>query len=580
MWSTDEFNIERLMRAVNQSKLVLPQFQRLSVWTKANWVPFLSSVVRGRPTGTLLLLESGDDHEEFAPRPIETAPPIPEDAHLSWLLLDGQQRLTTLFRAFHSHFEKKTGGVKYEFVINIKAALDRGELLEEDFDLAKKSDVPGYPELALNGRVTLGIMYSPSEFENWKVAYVNAHLAPLGRESGDLVTALNEVAPGALALSSYKFPVLKIQRDTPLDVVVDIFEGMNRRGQKLDQFDLMVARLYRPLPDGGRYDLRAAWERYLEATDHLGALGVGPDDGMLPLKLIAKRLSRLPSGQRPAGVNGLNNKDVLELPPPQIIGSPGAPDPDLSLERAVQALEDAARFLRTVCGVRSKDLLAQKSMLLPLADQFIRGPGDRVSDAKLKRWFFAIGLRSDYYGSVNSYADSDCDDLDAWAKDPSAIPGDVLSLTQDFINGLDLRQACSRDGRILGVTVMCSLISEGARDWFPGGLQIQTRPDAVELHHVVPKRRLNAMLKKSATRDPIAGLTPLTAAANSAASDKQPSEVVGSMGADAGPILVSHRMDRGLLEAAHQSADAFGAFLEDREKALKRHLIECLGIPS
>src|SRR4051794_11118276 len=126
MWSTDSFEIQTLMREINDSKLLLPQFQRQSVWTQANWIPFLASVVKGRPTGTLLLLESGDDHQEFAPRAIETGPVAGEGGKIKWLLLDGQQRLTTLYRAFHSYFEKRSGGPKYEFIVRVKAALDRG----------------------------------------------------------------------------------------------------------------------------------------------------------------------------------------------------------------------------------------------------------------------------------------------------------------------------------------------------------------------------------------------------------------------------------------------------------------------
>ena len=472
----------------------------------------------------------------------------------------------------------RSGGPHYQFVVDVKSALHRGELTEPDFELVKNTKVPGYAELAAAGKITLPVMYSAVDFENWKAAYVTAHLAPEGRNVGDLVCMLSEVLPGALSLGAYEFPVLKIHKDTSLDVVVDIFEGMNRRGQKLDQFDLMVARLYRELPDGSRYDLRAAWESMLEQTSDLPAVGVDLDDGMLPLKLIAKRLSRLDDAIRPPGVKGLNNKDVLYIPPEQIIGATDAPDPSLSLQVAVQALEDAARFLRTVCGVRSKDLLPQKSMLLPLADQFVRPASERVPDEQLKRWFAAVGLSGHYYGSVNSYADSDCDDLHRWASDTGATPQDVSSVNRAFIEGIDLRQACTRDGRILGVTVMSLLVAGGARDWVPSGLSIATRPDAVELHHVVPKRRLNAMLPKTVTRDPIAGLTPLTNTANSRASDKQPSEVMDDLGPDANPILTTHYINRAQMEGGYNTVSDFEAFLDSRAAALKAFIIATLGL--
>ena len=115
-------------------------------------------------------------------------------------------------------------------------------------------------------------------------------------------------------------------------------------------------------------------------------------------------------------VKGLNSGDVLEVKPKQVIGHQGAAISDLDLPRAVRALDDAAKFLITVCGVVGPSLLPQQAMLLPLADQYLRPPSSRLSVAQLKQWFFSVGLSIDYYGSVNSYADRDCNRLERWAE--------------------------------------------------------------------------------------------------------------------------------------------------------------------
>jgi len=578
MWGTDEVAISTLMRDVNNSKLALPRFQRPSVWTKANWVPFLATVLRGRPTGTLLLLEAGEDGEEFAPKNLETSPALIDGEPLKWLLLDGQQRLTTLYRALHSSFVKRKDGPNHEFVVDVREALKRRELLDQDLELVKGDAVPGFAGLAEQGKVTFKVMLDPATYASWQEAYVNHHLSPQKRGLGDLVKDLAETMAGAASISDYKFPVLKIDRETPLDVVVDIFEGMNRRGQKLNQFDLMVARLYKSLPSGGKYDLRAEWEDALEKATHLRTLGIDGDDGMLPLQLIAKQVSRLPEDKRPEGVKGLNNKDVLELPAPQVIGDDESPIPGLSLRESVGALDAAAEFLRRVCGVRSSVLLAQKSMLLPLADQYLRAEDARLSEADLKKWFLCIGLNSDYYGSVNSYADADCDNLAAWADDPTAVPDHVSNVTKNFVDGLDLLQACSREGRILGVSVLSLLISAGARDWSQGALTLSVMPDPMELHHMVPKRRLNSILEKSRTRDPIAGLTPITTSANAQHGDQEPNTVVNDLGQQASSIMASHKVDQDLLIAGNMGADSYDTFLEDRENQLRKLIKESLGL--
>lgn len=579
MWGTDEVAIRTLMRDTNEAKLALPQFQRPSVWTKAHWTPFLVAVLRGRPTGTLLLLECGDGEEQFAPRSIDGAPDLKMTGSLKWLLLDGQQRVTTLYRAFHSDFMQGRGNKHHVFVIDVKAALERRELLEEDFKLRPKDQVSGVADLAAKGEVTLEYLYKAEDFENWKRAYVDRHLWPRSGE-GHLRKLMDETMGGATAIAGYKFPVLKIEHDTPLDAVVDIFEGMNRRGQKLNQFDLMVARLYRELDDGSRYNLRDTWERELEKAADLQALGFDEDDGMLPLQLIAKHVSRLPEGQRPKSVRGLNNKDVLDLPPDQIIGRPGAPIPGLSLEKAVASLQLAAEFMSNVCGVKSSSLLPQKSMLIPLADQMLEEAmgGSRLDDANLKKWFHCVGLRGDYYGSVNSYTNADCDDLYTWARNPKAVPEDVQSMTKLRVEELSLTAPCARDGKILGLAVMALLVASGARDWDEGALDVRHKHEPLELHHMVPKKRLRSILDDTDSKDPIAGLTPISASANGKISDGHPRDVIDDLAGNAGPIMKSHRVDRGLLISGCDDKVQYGKFLKDRERQLKELIIETLGL--
>jgi len=585
MWEPSEMATSTLMKHINERALGLPQFQRLAVWTQKDWIPFLASMLRGRPTGTLLLLECKEDRQEFAPRNIETAPELDLETRLRWLLLDGQQRLTTLYRAFHSDFTTGHGAVNYEFVIDVKAALDRKDLLDEDFTLTKKNVVPGFPSLAEAGTVTLKVLYASADFENWKHTYVTHHLTPIGRNVGDLTQDLDEVMPGAGKLQDYKFPVLKIEQDTPLDVVVDIFEGMNRRGQQLNQFDLMVAKLYTELPDGSRYNLRARWESKLEDSTHLKLLGFNEGDGMLPLQLIAKQVSRLEDDQR-KGVKGLNNKDVLELAPEQVIEETTALIPGLSLSDAVNALEMAAEFLYRICGVRSGVLLPQKSMLIPLADQYLRGEANRLGEGDLKKWFQCIGLKGDYYGSVNSYANTDCDDLEAWA-DVGTTPDDVLRVNREWVKNLDLTQACSRDGRILGVAIMSLLVADGACDWDKAAINVKDKKEAVELHHMVPKKRLNSILDKADPKNPIAGLTPITASVNGIIGDEAPATVIedidkesieiGGVG-PSGRIMDSHQVDKDLLTSGYNDKANYDRFLKDREKRLRDYVIQSLGL--
>ena len=578
MWETGTFDIGDMIKEINASAIGLPQFQRLSVWGQKDWRPFLTTVLLDRPAGTLLLLEAGPDSTEFAPRQIETGPPL-NGQPLKWLLLDGQQRTTTVFKAFQHGFPQAVGPNK-EFVLDVHSALLREELLEEDLQLESSAKAGNFAALAQSGRIALKTLMNTAQLHAWVNTYVSVmHPGDPGAVAS-FFESLDSVIPGFQSVASYQFPILKIKKSTPLDVVVDIFEGMNRRGQKLNQFDLMVARLYKPLGDGTYYDLRKRFEDELSDSTDLRLLGVTEDDGMLPLQLIAMQYTRLPEGIA-TKIKGLNNKDVLELPPEQIIESLSseAHFSDLNLKSAMNALEKAATFLVSHCGVRSKNLLPQQSMLLPLADQFLLAPDSRLTTAQMKSWFFAVGLTGDYYGSVNSYAARDCKELYDWATKPKAKkPQAIASLDKNFVNGLDLTQPMTRRGAILGTAIMALLVANGAKDWTRGQIQVNATPIDVDFHHMVADKILKTFIPNKSDRMAIANFAPISSPTNRSLGDQTPAEVDSLMGNDAQPILDSHCVDRDVFLKASAGRSSFEALLSDRSNRLRAFIIEVLGL--
>jgi len=577
MWDTGKISISDLMDRISTSKIALPQFQRLSVWTKADWMPFLVSVLLDRPTGTLLLLEAGSPKDTYAPRVIKGAPPLTKNmSELKWLLLDGQQRITTLFKAFVIGDTQKNGKSK-EFVLNVKGVLENKALEEKHLELT--SSVKGYADLAKEGKIALKTLLNEAQLLSWLNAYAHHHLAD---EFEILANGLRDYLPGFQSLRNYNFPMLEIKDSAPPDVVVEIFEGMNRRGQKLNQFDLMVARLYKKLKNGSNYDLRQEWESALAGASSLENLGITASDGMLPLQLIAMQVSRLKPNVRPQGVKGLNNKDVLELPAKEIIGVALAPPiiKGLEFKQAVEALDDAADFLRRICGVTCKQLLPQKSMLIPIADQYLRPKGSRLSEMQLKKWFFAVGLSLHYYGSVNSYAERDCKDLATWADSTNkdAEPTTITNFNSDYIHGLNLKQPMQRVGTILGSSLMCLLVSAGALDWTPGQLAVANTTDDVDFHHMIPEKLLKNFLPSSADRRPIAVMTPISVKANRSIGYQDPKTVIQGLGKDAKPILKTHQVDIALLREGADGKMEFEKFLDSREKLLKTFIIQTLGL--
>jgi hypothetical protein len=93
------------MTKVRTRQIVLPRFQRMEAWGHKEITDLLNAVLRGWPVGSVLTLEVGDEIP-FVNRPLEGAPTDGE--RITELLLDGQQRLTALWRALHDSYPDRT----------------------------------------------------------------------------------------------------------------------------------------------------------------------------------------------------------------------------------------------------------------------------------------------------------------------------------------------------------------------------------------------------------------------------------------------------------------------------------------
>ncbi|MEW6498324.1 MAG: DUF262 domain-containing protein [Cyanobacteriota bacterium] len=85
-----------ILKDIKTGRIQLPDFQRDWVWDDAHIRRVLASISQAYPIGAMMLLQQGNHHQAFKPRLLDGVtlqhPPFP-----GLLVLDGQQRLTTLF---------------------------------------------------------------------------------------------------------------------------------------------------------------------------------------------------------------------------------------------------------------------------------------------------------------------------------------------------------------------------------------------------------------------------------------------------------------------------------------------------
>ena len=89
--------LSELMREVSSGKEQLPEFQRGWTWDNDRIRGIIASLSQGYPMGAIMRLEYGNENVRFKYRTIEgvTVTGVTPE----FLILDGQQRLTSMYRA-------------------------------------------------------------------------------------------------------------------------------------------------------------------------------------------------------------------------------------------------------------------------------------------------------------------------------------------------------------------------------------------------------------------------------------------------------------------------------------------------
>ncbi len=87
-----------VLKSIRDGKTQLPEFQRNFVWDDEHIKSLLASVSLSYPIGAVMMLQAGGTEFRLKPRLVEGAAPK-DEVHLERLILDGQQRLTSLFQA-------------------------------------------------------------------------------------------------------------------------------------------------------------------------------------------------------------------------------------------------------------------------------------------------------------------------------------------------------------------------------------------------------------------------------------------------------------------------------------------------
>ena len=107
---TNDRPLTDLMKAIAEGKAQLPDFQRGWVWDDNRIKALILSVIHNYPVGAAMFLSYGNESIHFKHKPIEGSPNQNKDVAPDELILDGQQRLTSLYNALYQSINNEVPG--------------------------------------------------------------------------------------------------------------------------------------------------------------------------------------------------------------------------------------------------------------------------------------------------------------------------------------------------------------------------------------------------------------------------------------------------------------------------------------
>ena len=570
--------LKRLLDRVENGKIQLPDFQRGWVWDDDRIRSLLVSVSRGFPVGAVMTLDAGGD-VQFRSRLVEGASTEDSSQQAEQYLLDGQQRLTSLYQAMRRAGPVETrvrpGGRirKRWYYVDIQGALnpsvDRdATIVSVPEDRIVKSNIGRTVELDLSSR--------DHEFERhmiptekvmdgmaWGFQYAQYWQQRGRHPHGDPFAFFQRFKDDVLdSFTDYELPVINLAKETPKEAVCTVFEKVNTGGVTLSVFELVTASFA-----AGDFSLRDDWEaRKKRLHSEFGVLqGLQGDQFLQAVTLLATQARHReaaaedgPPNQAP-GI-GCKRADILNL---------GLDQYREWADRVEEGFRKAAKFLHGQY-VFTAGNAPYGTQLVPLAALYADLGGELATanaQEKLNHWFWCGVFGEAYSSAVETQFALDLPQVAGYVR---GGPEPTLATQANFIPERLLALRTRNSAAYKGLYAL--QMKSGAADWISGEpLSLATWHDeGVDIHHVFPVawcRRATPPIVRGLC-DSIINKTPIDAATNRKLGGHAPSRYLERLRRDIDEdrlcrVLEAHWIDRRALEH-----DRFGDFFVERGQAM------------
>jgi hypothetical protein len=557
--------LQSMLNDIHEGKIQLPDFQRGWVWDDDHIRSLIASVSLSYPVGAVMLLESGGEGVRLKPRVVEGAPPSNGRAPEK-LILDGQQRLTSLYLSLRSGKSvptrtEKGQNIERIYFFDMRACLDPemdrfdaiislppDKVLRTDFGREVVLDVSTRAKEYEKRLLPMSVIIDATAYSEWKLGY-QEHYQYAPDESRFLAQFDQAVW---MRFQQYKVPVIELLKETPKEAVCQVFEKVNTGGVSLSVFELITATFA-----ADDYNMREDWESRADRFGRVNPLqAIDATAFLTGITLLASYQRHLASG----GAVSCKRKDVLKL----------------TLEdfkKYATPLEDgfraAARLLAREKVFDTRNL-PYTTQLIPLGaicavlgERFEQDPVKQ----KLARWYWC-GVFGELYGGANETRFAqDLPDVLKWVgggEEPRTVRDASFAPTR--LLGLQTRQSAAYKG------LMALLMQKGSLDFLNGDpIELTTYFDlAIDIHHVFPRAYCESQGYNSRKWNSVINKAPLSARTNRLIGGKAPSSYLTNL--EKNHHVSAERLDE--IISSHQATpqvlrqDAFATFIVERAISL------------
>lgn len=575
-------SLYEILNNIHRGKIQLPDFQRGWVWDDNRIKGILASVAKSFPIGAVMLLETGNESIRFKTKVVEGAPEA-NGVKPDLLILDGQQRLTSLYQAIVSNRVVRTRNEKgYEvkrwYYIDMRQALDPNTDLEEAIFSINENKI-----ITENiGRdIVLDLSSRESEYENlmypvWMVDEYSTCRRGFNKywqhssEKSEFWDQFEDLVISSF--NHYMLPVIEMKKTNPKEAVCQVFEKVNTGGVSLSVFELLTASFA-----SEDYDLKEDWAKIrfkfkpykvLDKTSEIDFIQA------ITLFSTYRRRVELEVGGKKDNLPAVSakRKEMLNLDLQDYIKY---------RDQLVDGFIKATKILNENHIFHSRDV-PYTNQLVPMA-AIVTQLGNDIENVgnknKVMQWFWC-GVFGELYGSANEtrYA-LDIVQVVDWILEGGSEPKTIFdaNFIPTRLHTLRTRNSAAYKG------IYAILMDDNTRDWLSGTkIDFSTYfSESIDIHHIfpvawcektensIPREHYNSIINK----------TPLSGRTNRVVSGDAPSKYLHRLKKNVGvpdeeflEILKSHVVNPEFLYQ-----DDFYGFFNDRKERILRKIEKAMG---